>query len=324
MEISVVVAAGKLSEDLYRLLRSLEEQILKPREIVIVAPRGCGEAVNLIDGVGIEVRVIELPRDPGPIRARILGALSARSPLVAFIDSDCMAPPDWLSSMLSEMLSYSVDVVAGSVEGINVESFISRLQERSLISPNPKFGYAKLLRGDLGLNLVVTANMLVKREILFEEAVIPPSYGKFGFEDLDFIHRILKRGYVVLCSPVRVYHFNRVELASVIRRYYEYGRGLPYFRRSSANSLYSLVITVLLYSLLAVLAAGLTALAIGKLLEGILALSLLLLPFYSHHLPRLNDGGLERFIYPPLELLLAISSALGALRSELALYRAGT
>lgn len=318
VRISVVVAAAELSASLRRLLKSLEAQTLRPWEVLVVVPAGRGDATALVGELSLNLKIIELLRDPGPIRARIFGALAASSPLVAFIDSDCLAPPHWLESMASEMERTGVDVVAGSVEGVNLESFISRLQERSLISPNPKHSY-KLLDGDLGLNLVVTANMLVKKRALVEGGVVPPSYGRFGFEDLDFAYRLLKQGRKMLCSPTRVGHFNRRSLAKVIKRYYEYGRGLPLFRRQARGSTYSKAVATLMYSLAAILALAAVLAVLGY---GRIAITLALLPLaglYAYHISRLREGGCERLAYPPLDLVLAVAATAGALRTEVEL-----
>ncbi|MCD6357567.1 MAG: glycosyltransferase family 2 protein [Thermoproteales archaeon] len=316
MRVSVVVAAARLDDSLRRLLKSLESQTLKPWEVLVLAPAGKGDAAALVRETSLNVKVIELRRDPGPIRARVFGALAASSPLIAFIDSDCVAPPDWLRSLVSDVERAGVDVVAGSVEGVNLDSFVSRLQERSLISPNPKHGY-KLLKGDLGLSLVVTANMLVRREALIDDEVIPPSYGRFGFEDLDFAYRLLRRGHRILCSPTRVGHFNRESLTRVLKRYYEYGRGLPLFRRRAGGCTYSRAITALSYSLIAVLAAAATLALLGYAWPALALASLPLAALYAYHLSRLGEGGYERLAYPLLDLLLALTAVAGALHSEL-------
>lgn len=321
MRISVVVASASLGDDLYKLIRSLEEQTLAPYEVLIVVPRSGGE-LRAFPPLGLNIKVIELERDPGPILARVLGGVAAAGDAVAFIDSDCIAPPSWLASMAREMEEWGVDVVAGSVEGFNIEKFISRAQERSLASPNPKHDY-KVVTGDVGLRLIVTANMLLKRHLLFDDEVVPPSYGRFGFEDLDFACRLTRKGYKLLYSPVRVLHRNRASLREVVKRYYEYGRGLPIFRRSVKGCTYARVISALVCSLIALLSTSLACLACGRLALALLALALVLSPLYAFHLTKLNKGGVERLAYPLIDLLLLLASAVGALRTEIELLTKG-
>ncbi len=320
VKVSVVVPASRVHESLRQLLLSLNEQKLKPSEIIVVlpGPARLDQLGETIFESETEIRIIELSKDPGPIRARVFGGLVASSPLIAFVDSDCIAPPEWLEKMVTELIQWGVEVVAGSVEGANTDNFVARIQERSVITPNPKHKH-KLLEGDIGLNLVVTANMLVKREVLLDCKVIPPSYERYGFEDLDFAVRLVKNGYKILCSPTKVLHYNRTSLPAVIRRYYQYGRGLPLFRKRTGNCAYSKVVSALVYSFLAILGLTLALLACGLALHATATFTLIIAPLSTYHLSKLGDGGWERLMYPLTDLVLATASAIGALHTELEL-----
>lgn len=309
------MAAARIDGWLMSLLRSLEAQTRQPDEVIIVIPENAGDAQSFVASSSLEAKVIELARDPGPIGARIFGGIAASGRYVAFIDSDCVAPPQWLESMVAEAERWRSDAVAGSLAAANGDKFLSRAQDRSLIAPYPRHKRT-LLGGDLNLKLVVAANMLVDRAALLDERVIPPSYGRFGFEDLDFAYRILATGRTVLCSPVLVYHYNRTSLLSVLKRYYEYGRGLPLFRRRCRGSLYSKAVTVLAYSLAAILATAVALLALGRAIAGTLLLALALSPFYAYHVPRVLHDGAERLLYPLVDFALAVAAVAGAIVTE--------
>ncbi|MEM1509421.1 MAG: glycosyltransferase family 2 protein [Thermofilaceae archaeon] len=317
MKISVVVPASNVCESLHRLLLSLNEQKLQPSEIIVVLPRPVklDKLKEIILKAEPETRVIELSKDPGPIRARVFGGLIASSPLVAFIDSDCKAPPEWLEKMVAELTQWNVEVVAGSVNGANIDNFIARMQERSIITPNPKHKY-KLLKDDIGLNLIVTANMLVRKEVLLDDGVVPPSYKRYGFEDLDFAVRLTRNGYKILCSPTRVLHYNRTSFSAVLKRYYQYGRGLPLFRKRVGKCIYSKVVSMLVYFFLMILVLTLTLLVYKLIMHAITAFSLIIVPLLAYHFSKLSDGGWERLIYPLTDLALATASAIGVLCME--------
>ncbi len=318
MRVSVVVAAAKIDEGLVSLLKSLESQSRQPDEVIVVVPEGTGDARRLVASSSLETRVVELAKDPGPMRARIFGGIAASGRYVAFIDSDCIAPPQWLESMVAEAERWRADAVAGSLTAANNDKFLSRAQDRSLIAPYPRHKRA-LLSGDLDLKLIVAANMLVSRAALFDERVIPPSYGRFGFEDLDFAYRLLATGRTVLCSPVLVYHRNRTNLLDVLKRYYEYGRGLPLFRRRCRESLYSKAITALACSFAAVLAAVAALLALGRTMAAALLLALALSPFCAYHASRVLSEGVERLLYPLVDFALAVAAVAGAVVTEVAI-----
>lgn len=317
VKVSVVVPASNVCESLHQLLLSLDKQKLRPSEIVVVlpGPARLDKLKEIILKAEPETHVIELLKDPGPIRARIFGGLVASSPLIAFIDSDCIAPPEWLERMVAELTQWNVEAVAGSVNGANTDNFIARMQERSIIAPNPKHKY-KLLKGDIGLNLIVTANMLVKRRVLLDDEVVPPSYERYGFEDLDFAVRLTRNGYKILCSPTKVLHYNRTSLSAVVKRYYQYGRGLPLFRKRTGKCTYSKVVSALTYSFLTVLGLTLVLLVSRLIMHAIITFSLIVIPLSAYHFSKLDDGGWERLIYPLTDLALATASAIGVLRTE--------
>lgn len=315
MHVSVVVTSAGNGSELRRLICSLESQSLPPEELIIVTPEGSHDVIELVRSTKLDVKIVELRKDPGPIRARIFGGISSRGRYVAFIDSDCTAPPDWLDRMMEEILSEQVDVVAGSVTGMNLEKVISRAQEYSLISPNPKHS-RKVIVHDIGVNLLVTANALLRRDILLNSEIIPPSYGRYGFEDLDFFHRLTRAGYKILCSPVSVFHCNRTKFTTVLKRYFEYGSGLPLFRRRSRGCVYSRVITLLSYSLLVVFTISTALLILGNLEYFLAAMSLIFVPLHLYHLSKIKEGKAERLVYPYIDFLLALAASLGALIME--------
>ena len=321
-KISVVVTAGKLNEEVARLVKSLEAQSLKPFEVIIVTPFE-GDCKGILERNALHIKIITLRRDPGPILSRIFGGLASSGDLVAFIDSDCIAPPNWLESMSRDMREYGVDVVAGSVVGINREKMLARLQEYSLISPNPKYREKRVVTGDLGLNLVVTANMLLKKEVLYSEDVFPPGYGRLGFEDIDFITRILRAGYRVLLSTTHVYHYNRTSLTRILKRFYEYGGGLPLYRRSCPGSFYGKAVASLVFLLLMLLVASTILIITGHIISGLAVGLAPLLTLYSYHAVRTRPFKPEVLLYPPVEYLLAIAATLGVLVRELKLVLRG-
>jgi len=310
-----VVASGGIGGELAELLQSLEGQTLKPIEVVVVTPSE-GPAEELVKSCSLNLRFIHLEKDPGPMLSRIFGALASAGELVAFIDSDCKAPPSWLEEMTREIETPGVSLVAGSVVGINREKLISRLQDDSLIASNPRYSGRRIIRGDMPPILVVTANMLLDRSILYSDGVIPPSYGRYGFEDIDFVTRVLRSGHSILLTPSLVYHRNRTSLRRLVRRFYEYGAGLPLYRRSCPRAPYGRVVAALLYSTLLTAASSLILAVAGLGAPGLAVGITPLVVMYAYHLLRARPFKPEVLLYPPAEYLLALSAAVGALSME--------
>ncbi len=103
LAISVIIPHLNQTADLDACLASLEAQSLDPNlfELVVVDN---GSAVSLQDIVGRHPRArILYETDPGPGPARNTGAREAKGEILAFIDADCRAHPDWLHSIVQAL-----------------------------------------------------------------------------------------------------------------------------------------------------------------------------------------------------------------------------
>ena len=103
--VTVIVPTHNRRERLLRLLGSLERQTLPPSDFEVRIVH------NYTDDGSEEVATAWCARQlfaahyyrrnfKGPARSRDLGARDARAPILAFIDDDCVATPDWLQSGL--------------------------------------------------------------------------------------------------------------------------------------------------------------------------------------------------------------------------------
>lgn len=118
LAVSVVVPHYNDLSGLERLLESLDRQTL-PRnrfELVIAdnqSPQGLEAVETVVNGRG---RVVSVPeRGAGP--ARNAGAKATSAPLLAFIDADCIAHPEWLERGLAALVSHPrPHVLGGRVE----------------------------------------------------------------------------------------------------------------------------------------------------------------------------------------------------------------
>ncbi len=94
---TVVVPCRGHAEELPSCLQSLSLQTRRP-EAVVVVDSGSDEAVLAATRRFADVRVVRAERPLLAGAARNLGAGQARTPLLAFIDADCVADPGWLDA----------------------------------------------------------------------------------------------------------------------------------------------------------------------------------------------------------------------------------
>jgi glucosyl-dolichyl phosphate glucuronosyltransferase len=114
--VSVAICAYTLKRwpELIGAVESIRQQTLEPLEIVLVVdhnPHLAARAMRELDGV----RVVGNASTQGLSGARNTAVLAARGEIIAFLDDDARAAPDWLASMLPYYLEPEVIAAGGPV-----------------------------------------------------------------------------------------------------------------------------------------------------------------------------------------------------------------
>ncbi len=149
----MVVSTYRRPALLERLVTALEAQTLGVDrfEVVIVdnGSRDATEALlrDLAARSPRHLRVLEVDENRGPAGARNLGWRSARGPLVAFTDDDCVPRPTWLAQLLA---SARATPTLGVLQGVTLRpaassSFGLRTLYRETLTPSPYFEGCNLL-----------------------------------------------------------------------------------------------------------------------------------------------------------------------------------
>lgn len=152
MTISVVVIASNEEAWIAKCLESLNRQTLQPTEIIVLAHNCTDRTVQIARTFGT-VRVIECHEHGGPIIARMRAIEAASGDIIACIDGDAWAHPDWLINATVPLLhDNSVSIVSGYTTIMNSWwwKFISWYQ----FAINRKLLAAKKHRFAWGSNMV--------------------------------------------------------------------------------------------------------------------------------------------------------------------------
>ena len=126
--ITVIIPTYNSALFLSSCLESVLNQSCSPAEIIVVDDGSTDETDKLLSNY--PVKQLRLPRRMGAAYARIAGARAANGSILAFLDADCIAGPDWLRELTGAM-SADVAGVGGGYRfenGHNLfESYITRL-----------------------------------------------------------------------------------------------------------------------------------------------------------------------------------------------------
>lgn len=165
------------------------------------------------------VKFIQTPHPVSSAKARNLGISSARGEVLAFTDSDCIAFPDWLSTLARRLQDDDVSVVGGGVN-FPKENFWTRCDNLATF-------HEYLAVSEPGNRLQLPSlNLALRRSVLDEVGVFDERYPIPAGEDADLTTRIWMTGYRLYFEPrATVIHLpQRRSPIAVFRHAYNFGR----------------------------------------------------------------------------------------------------
>ncbi|MBD0021108.1 mycofactocin system glycosyltransferase [Gordonia pseudamarae] len=269
-QVTVVVPVRDNQEGIDRLIRT------RGKARMIVVDDGSEPPIT-VHGDGVSV--LRLDRNQGPAAARNAGAATATTDFVAFIDSDCVPAPDWLTMLLPHFSDPAVAITAPRIVGLNTRPGFFSLAARY------ENGYSSLDMGPAEAPVVPSTPMpyVPSAAIVLRRSAFP------GFdeslrvaEDVDLCWRLHDAGWRLRYDPVaRVAHEHRTGLRTVLDRRRFYGTGAAYLADRHERLAAPMVMSA---TMAAAVVALLTRTATGS------AIALLLLGQMAVRLRRRLDG----------------------------------
>jgi len=188
-----------------------------PRVIVVDDGSRDPEAVAAV-AAKHRAELLVRPVNGGPAAARNTGLAAVRTPLVAFVDSDCRLPAGWLTDLIP-VLADGTAVVGPRIFGTGGAGALARFEAGSgpldlgaaagPVAPGARVGY------------LPAAVLLCRRDALgagFDESM------RVG-EDVDLVWRVAEAGHPVRYEPrVVVEHETRPGFARWLAQRFGYGR----------------------------------------------------------------------------------------------------
>ena len=234
-DVTVVVPVRDRPRQLARLLAAL------PGLPVVVVDDGSADQAS-IRAVAEEFGAVLLrhERSAGPAAARNSGLAVARTPLVAFVDSDVVPVPGWLGVLRRHLDDAAVGVVGPRVLGGEPrpdDSWLCRYEAaRSSLDLGPRPAPVRPLGR---VAYLPSAALLVRRSAcpVFDETMRVA-------EDVDLVWRVHQAGWRVRYEPAAVVrHDHRTALLPWVRRKAYYGTGAAPLADRHGSDVAPLVLT---------------------------------------------------------------------------------
>ena len=214
-DVTVVIPVRNRHAELDRCLAGLRDL---PRVIVVddaSADPGAIERIAASHGADI----IHRPVNGGPAAARNTGLAAAASELVAFLDSDCVPAPGWLTGLLPHFTDPAVGAVAPRIVPHQAgNGWLARYEGAS--STLDMGARPSVVRPGARVPYVPGAALVVRRDAAGDGF----RSGMHVGEDVDFVWRTAAAGWRVRYAPEAVMgHDHRVTFRAWFARRADYG-----------------------------------------------------------------------------------------------------
>jgi len=214
--VSVVVCNYNGGKTLDETLTSLERLDYPDYEILYVDDGSTDDSLSIARRQGARVRILA-QENCGLSVARNVGAEAATGEIVAYIDSDAFADPDWLRYLVLAMDAGPF----GCVGGPNLTPASDGLAAQFLaVCPgNPTV----VLKNNVEAEHVAGVNMAIRRDVLLQIGGFDPIHRRAG-DDVDLCWRLEDAAIRVGFAPAAiVWHHRRTSLARYLKQQAGYG-----------------------------------------------------------------------------------------------------
>lgn len=232
MEFSIIVPTRDRPGALLDCLKAMEQ---------LDFSRGAFEIIFVDDGsLSLLSPIVESFRDSlqlrffrqanaGPAAARNFGARQALGNYFVFTDDDCWPASDWLKS-----LSVRINLSPGSAIGGRRSNALDNniFSEASETISEVACAYFNASSDQAGF--ISTSNLSIPADRFWEIGGFDESFRTA--EDRDFGQRWKEYGYPIIYAPeVVVYHSHSLTFATLLKRYFNIGRGARQFVHASSK-----------------------------------------------------------------------------------------
>lgn len=224
--VSVIVPTFNDSATLRKCVESLAGQTWVSLEILVIndgSTDSTGQLLGQLESEFPQLRAFHLPFKQGAATARNLGFREARGEILALIDGDMWAPPDWIEQLVAPLLKGEAEVTGGPDYVPATAPLVSRCIGYSMDSVMTNAG---LRLGDTRLvnYLPGTGNMAIFSRCLEAAGEFDVRFHDTG-EDKEWLYRVRQAGARFLYLPhALAWHERRPDIVLHARKQLLSGR----------------------------------------------------------------------------------------------------
>lgn len=208
--ISVVIPHLNQPTMLGRCLASLAAGHRQPDEIFVVDNGSIALPIEICASYP-GVTLLQEPT-PGPGPARNFGVAASTGEILAFIDADCLADPNWLAAAEASMADPAAEILGGDVR----IAYADPARLTMLEAYESVYAY-RMDRYIAREGFTGTGNLVVRRRVLEE---VGPFAGLSVAEDRDWGQRATGHGHRIrYVAEMKVYHPARQHFAELFQKW---------------------------------------------------------------------------------------------------------
>lgn len=225
MNFSIVVAVYNRTDELTELLQSLVKQTYKNFEVIVVDDGSQEDLKPVINLFSDKLKLVYHKKiNSGPGLSRNVGATFASNEYLIFLDSDCIAPEDYLQNVINELSTSHIDAFGGpdaAHEDFNTLQKAISYAMTSLLTTGGIRGGKK----SVGKFQPRSFNMGIRREVFLKLGGFADM--RVG-EDPDLSMTLWENNYQTqLFHQAKVYHKRRTSLSKFAKQVYQFGTARP-------------------------------------------------------------------------------------------------